>query len=219
MKVKCLVLDHDDTVVASSATIHYPCFVEYLKDRKPELMGRWSFEDFMRSNFSPGVLEFFEHEVGLSQQEMAEEETYWTDFVARFIPDAYEGMRELLSDFRRAGGIIAVTSHSFSHYIRRDYEHNALPMPDDIYGWELDREKRKPRPFALYDLMAKYGLSPDEMLVVDDLKPGLDMAHAAGVPFAAVGWAYRVPELESYMKENAEFYLDTVKDLRTLLGL
>ena len=63
------------------------------------------------------------------------------------------------------------------------------------------------------------GLSPDEMLVVDDLKPGLDMAHAAGVPFAAVGWAYRVPALETYMKENAEYYLDSVDALRTLLEL
>ena len=173
----------------------------------------------MRSNFAPGVLEFFEHEVGLSEREMKEEEVYWTDFVARFIPDAYEGMRELLEDYRRAGGIIAVTSHSFSHYIRRDYEHNALPMPDVIYGWELEREKRKPRPFALFDLMEKYGLSPDEMLVVDDLKPGLDMAHAAGVPFAAVGWAYQVDEIRAYMQKNAEFYLDRVAQLRELLGL
>lgn len=219
MKVKCLVLDHDDTVVSSSATIHYPCFEAYLRDRKPELVGRWSFESFMSANFSPGVLEFFEGEVGLSPEEMKEEEVYWTDFVARFIPDAYEGMRELLADFRAQGGILAVTSHSFSHYIRRDYEHNALPMPDVIYGWEIEREKRKPRPFALYDLMERYGLSPDEMLVVDDLKPGLDMAHAAGVPFAAVGWAYRVPALETYMKENAEYYLDSVDALRTLLDL
>ena len=29
MKFPCLVLDHDDTVVNSTATVHYPCFAEY----------------------------------------------------------------------------------------------------------------------------------------------------------------------------------------------
>ena len=30
LKYPCLVLDHDDTVVASEATVNYPCFVEVL---------------------------------------------------------------------------------------------------------------------------------------------------------------------------------------------
>ena len=29
LKYPCLVLDHDDTVVQSEATIHYPCFEEF----------------------------------------------------------------------------------------------------------------------------------------------------------------------------------------------
>ena len=31
MKYPCLVLDHDDTVVASAPTIHYPVFLQALK--------------------------------------------------------------------------------------------------------------------------------------------------------------------------------------------
>ena len=31
LKFPCLVLDHDDTIVQSEATINYPFFVEYLK--------------------------------------------------------------------------------------------------------------------------------------------------------------------------------------------
>ena len=30
MKYKCLVFDHDDTVVNSTATNHHPCFQMYL---------------------------------------------------------------------------------------------------------------------------------------------------------------------------------------------
>ena len=37
MRYKCLVLDHDDTtVVNSTATIHYPCFCEFLKEVRPQ---------------------------------------------------------------------------------------------------------------------------------------------------------------------------------------
>ena len=32
MKYKCLILDHDDTIVNSTATIHYPAFQEYMKE-------------------------------------------------------------------------------------------------------------------------------------------------------------------------------------------
>ena len=39
MKYKCLVLDHDDTVVDSTATIHFPSFVKYLEDYRPEIAG------------------------------------------------------------------------------------------------------------------------------------------------------------------------------------
>ena len=35
MKYKCLVFDHDDTVVNSTATIHHPCFQAFLNDFYP----------------------------------------------------------------------------------------------------------------------------------------------------------------------------------------
>ena len=35
MKYKCLVFDHDDTVVNSTATIHHPCFELFLKTYFP----------------------------------------------------------------------------------------------------------------------------------------------------------------------------------------
>ena len=57
------------------------------------------------------------------------------------------------------------------------------------------------------------------MLVVDDLKPGYDMARGAGVHFAAAGWAYRVPEIEEFMRKNCDCYLTEVGELRELLGL
>ena len=53
--------------------------------------------------------------------------------------------------------------------------------------------------------------------MVDDLKPGYDMARAAGVDFAAAGWAYDVPEIEAFMRKNCDFYFKTVQEFGTFL--
>lgn len=217
MKYKCLVLDHDDTVVASTEAIHYPSFVAYVDENKPHLSGKYSFEEFIKKNFDPGVLEFFGGEIGLTDEEMKEEDKYWRDFVATRIPNAYTGIGDIISRFRKEGGIVAVASHSYEEYIRRDYLHNFLPEPDVIYGWDLPREHRKPSPFTVLDLCDRYKINPSEVLVVDDLKPGYDMARAAGARFAAAGWAYNVPEIEAFMRQNCDYYLSSVDELNELL--
>lgn len=217
MKYKCLILDHDDTVVNSTGTIHYPCFVKYLTERHPEIADKYSEAEYFRKNFDPGVVEFFREDVGLSAEEMKEEEAYWSDYVKEHIPEAFSGMKGLLAKFKSEGGFIAVSSHSYERYIKRDYRENKLTRPDVIYGWDLSPELRKPSPYSVLMTMQKYGFSPSEVLVVDDLKPGYDMARVAGVDFAAAGWAYDVPEIEEFMRRKSDYYLKEVDDLYELL--
>jgi len=217
MKYKCIVLDHDDTVVASTETIHYPSFIAYLEDYRPELVKNYTFESFIVKNFHPGILSLLADEVGLNEKELKEEEKYWLDFVETRFPRAYEGMAEIISDFKSRGGIVAVASHSMTKYIVRDYEHNELSMPDVIYGWDIPKENRKPSPWCILDLCERYNLKPEEILVVDDLKPGYDMARGGGAHFAAAGWAYDVPEIAEFMKKNCDYYLSSVEELKTLL--
>lgn len=217
MKYKCICLDHDDTVVNSTATIHYPCFIDYLKEYRPGVEKNYTLESFFVKNFHPGIFELLRDEVGLSSEELREEDAYWRAYVKNHIPDIYPGMREILTEFSTRGGIITVTSHSYSHYIERDYRHHGLPMPDAIYGWDMPPEHRKPSPYSVLDAMKRFSLGAQDILVVDDLKPGFDMARGAGVDFAAAGWAYDVPEIESFMRKNCDFYLPTVEDFGKLI--
>ncbi len=218
MKYKCLVLDHDDTVVSSTAEIHFPCFMEYLlMTGRTENYNEYDLETYLIRNFDPGITSILRDELGLSEKEMDEEVEFWDEYVKKMIPTAYEGIGEIIAEFRKRGGIIAVSSHSFERYIRRDYEHNGLPMPDVIYGWDVPDEIRKPSPHTVLDIMKRYNLSPSEIVVVDDLKPGYDMARGAGVDFCASGWAYDVPEIEDFMRRHCDYYLKSVDELRKLL--
>ena len=216
-KYKCLVLDHDDTVVDSSASIHYPSFVEYLKIARPNLADKYTLEEYFEKNFHPGILELFTDEIGLSDEELQDEEKFWREYVKSHIPHAYPGIREIIAEFKAQGGIVAVDSHSVSENIVRDYKANDLPDPDIIYGWDIPKEMRKPNPGTLFDLMERFNLTPDEILVVDDLKPGYDMAKAAGVDIAAAGWAHNVPEIVDFMTKNCEYFCKSVEDLRNIL--
>ena len=65
--------------------------------------------------------------------------------------------------------------------------------------------------------MERLKVKPEEMLVVDDLKPGYDMALSAGVPFAAAGWANDIPEIEAFMRKNCGLYFKTIEELKDYL--
>ena len=215
MKYRCLVFDHDDTVVNSTATIHHPCFERFLELHYP---GRTcSLEHYFLKNFSPGFLEMCREEYDMDEEQIAEEGRFWLDYVGSHIPKAYRGVREIMERQKAAGGLVAVVSHSHITNILRDYAANSLPVPDAVYGWERPESERKPAPFPLEDIMRRFSLEPSELLVIDDLKPGYDMARAAGADFAAVGWANDIPEIERFMRSNCANYFKTVEELDAFL--
>ena len=216
MRYPCLVLDHDDTIVNSTATIHYPCFCAFLQEVRPQAK-HCTLEDYFRKNFDPGIIPFFTEEVGLSQQELEYEFQFWQRYVRPRVPQAFDGIRELLRRHRAQGGLIAVVSHSMRENILRDYRQNDLPEPDAIFGWELPPAQRKPEPWPLEQIMREFSLPASALLMLDDLKPGFDMARAAGVDFAAAGWAYDVLEIERFMRKNCDYYFKTVQEFGAFL--
>ena len=215
LKYPCLVLDHDDTTVNSTATVHYPCFVEYMEKYFPDV--HLTLEEYFRYNFDPGVVEMFTKICGMTWEQMLDEEAYWKEYVKHHVPKAYPGIREILLEQKRRGGKVCVVSHSFTENILRDYRENNLPEPDMVFGWESPPEQRKPSVYPLKQIMKAFAMNPEELLVVDDLKPGYDMAKAAGVPFAAAGWANDIESIEQFMRKNCGLYFKKVKNLRDWL--
>lgn len=215
LKYKCLVLDHDDTTVKSTPEIHYPQWLETLDVMRPET--KMSLEEFMKYNFDIGFFRMCREVLNFTDEEAVAQGKMWAEYTATRVPNFYEGMPEIICDFRKAGGVVCVATHSNSSNIRRDYKFHGLAEPDRVFGYDLGEDKIKPSPYALNEIMRIYGFAPNEILMVDDMKPGLDMANSVDVPFACAGWSHIVPEIKEYMKKCCERYLESTDELRTLL--
>lgn len=215
MRYRCLIFDHDDTTVNSTATIHHPCFVHFLEEYYP---GRFcSLEEYFLKNYDPGFIPMCREEYGMDDRMIEIEGQYWRDYVRSRVPDAYPGIREIMEQQKAEGGMTAVISHSFRDNILRDYLANSLPTPNLVFGWEMPAEKRKPNAWPLQEVLRQLDLRPEEALMIDDLKPGYDMAQACGVPFAAAGWSNNIQMIETFMRSNCNLYFKHVSDLADYL--
>lgn len=201
LRYPCLVLDHDDTVVDSTAHVHYPAFLACAELLRPGQVSM-TLEEYFRMNCDPGLGVYYKNVMGLSADELAFETRFWMDYVASHVPEVYGGMERVICEQKRRGGWVCVVSHSRRKNILRDYAAHSLPQPDLIYGSELPPERQKPLPWPLADIMERLGLAPEQLLVVDDLPLGRDMARAAGTAFAAAAWAHSVPEIRRQMAQE-----------------
>ena len=99
MRYQCLVLDHDDTVVNSTATINYPAFVQTLQKLRPDV--HMTLDDFFSYSFEPGFGALCSDILGFSDAEMDIQYQTWLDYVRTHVPDTFPGMRDLLQRFHR----------------------------------------------------------------------------------------------------------------------
>ena len=219
MKFDVLILDHDDTCVNSTATIHYPAHLEIMKEMRPD-HSPVDLDGWFTKNFHPGIMHYLQKELEFSREELDQELLIWRKFNEMQTPEFFPGIKELISGFRKAGGRITVVSHSEERFIRRFYREKAPEQePDLIFGWNDDPEKRKPNPWPAREILKTFNIEPSRTLLIDDLRPGIDMAKALNIPTAGAGWGHSIPVIQDYMSKNTDYYFKTVKDLNIFLGI
>lgn len=216
LKIPCLVLDHDDTVVQSEATVNYPFFVYILDQFRPGTT--ITLEEYVEGCCHLGFADMCRQWYGFTEQELIEEYKGWQEYIVHHIPAPFPGIDRIIRRHKELGGMICVVSHSSDRNILRDYREHFGIEPDAIYSWDLPEQLRKPSPYALEDIMAKYGFTPEQMLVVDDMKPAWEMARAAGVPIAFAAWGRKdYPEIAAEMRRICDVSFDSTAELEQYL--
>lgn len=212
LKYRCLVLDHDDTVVQTEKSLGYPYFCEILEQFRPGCT--ISFPEYVYDCHNYGFSEMCRRRWNFTPEEQKEEYRGWMAYILTHLPDIFPGIGDVILRQKAEGGLICVASHSSFENITRDYLHHFGVVPDAIYGWDLPAEQRKPAPYPLQDIMRKYQLAPTDILVIDDMKLGWKMAHAEGVPIAFAAWGKQeFPELSAEMRELCDFSFDMPQTL------
>lgn len=216
LRYPCLVLDHDDTVVQSEHTVNFPYFQYILDQFRPGTAV--TMQEYVSGCFRYGFADWCRKCYAFTEQELIDEYEGWKVYARSHVPAPFPGIGEIIRRQRELGGKICVVSHSSEENISRDYLAHFGILPDDIFGWDLPEEHRKPSTFPLEQIMQKYGFQPDELLVVDDMKPAWEMASRAGVPIAFAAWG-RVdsPEITEQMRSLCNFSFDTPEKLGSFL--
>lgn len=212
LKYKCLVLDHDDTVVQSMKTLSYPFFLFELEQFRPgETI---SLEEYILECHRLGFAELCRQRFRFTDEELKIEHKQWMEYIMSHIPAPYPGISDVIHRQKAEGGLICVVSHSHADNISRDYATHFAIQPDAIYGWELLPHQRKPNPWPLEDIMARFGLKPEEILVVDDMKLACMMAQPLNVAVCYAGWSgIGVQSVADEMKALCQLSFDTTEAL------
>ena len=216
LKYPCLVLDHDDTAVKSELTVNYPCFLLALEKFRPgETM---EYPEFVDWCFRHEFTDFLRLKYDFTEEELLEEYHMWQDYSKTHIPPAYEGVRELIAEQKKRGGMVCVVSLSSRENILRDYRTHFGMEPDMVFSCDDPRDQRKPNPYPLEQIMACFSLSPYQLLMIDDLPTGPQMAAKAGVPSVFAAWSRQEsPGLMEAMSELCDFTFHSTEDLRKFL--
>ena len=149
---------------------------------------------------------------------LKEEYAGWIAYVRSHIPDPFPGIGDVIRRQKAEGGLVCVVSHSSAENITRDYQTHFGILPDDIYGWDLPEHQRKPNTYSLEAIMEKYGLSPNALLIIDDMKPAWEMASSAGVEIGFAAWGkVGFPTIAKEMESLCDYSFQTPKELEEFL--
>lgn len=215
LKYKCLVLDHDDTVVQTLKTLSYPFWCLELEQFRPG--AKMTLAEYVTQCHHLGFADMCRVCFGFTEEELAEEHRQWMEYILEHIPDYFPGIERVIRRQKEEGGILCVVSHSSLANISRDYRVHFGLQPDAIYGWDLPPHQRKPNPWPLEDIMRKFDLTPEEILVVDDMKLACRMAQPLGIDVAFAGWDdMGVPELRAEMEQLCKYSFHSTKELEKL---
>lgn len=216
LKYPCLVLDHDDTVVQSEKTLGFPFFKEIMAQIRPDTP--ITYEEYVRGCHELPFADMCRQKWNFTDAELKMELDGWKNYVRTHIPEPFPGIERIIQQQKEAGGLVCVVSLSGEENIRRDYVHHFGILPDAVYGWDLPEQQRKPNPYPLLDIMKRFSLAEDQLLVIDDLKLAWKMANAVNVPIAFAAWGkLEFADLSEEMRTLCDFSFDSIHALERFL--
>lgn len=121
----------------------------------------------------------------------------------------YEGVRELLERLAAQGAVLALVTMKVKKPTHKILDALGLKVFDEVIAYE-DAPRRKPDPETLLALMEKYGVQPEDTLMVGDTVTDLRYAAAAGVDACVMLQGYGAAA--DVLAEHPRYALNSFKE-------
>lgn len=126
----------------------------------------------------------------------------------------FAGITELLTELKARGHLLAVATGKPRHGLDRSLRNHGLEhFFDDTKT--ADQTRAKPHPQMLLELLERWTLLPQKVVMIGDTTHDLKMAKNAGVPAIAV--AYGAHPRNELLTLAPMACVDTVSELRSVL--
>ena len=121
----------------------------------------------------------------------------------------YEGVRELLERLTAQGSVLALVTMKVKEPTHKILSALGLEVFDEVIAYE-DAQRRKPDPETLFALMEKFGVKPEDALMVGDTVTDMRYAAAAGVDACAMLQGYG--DADDLLAELPRYTLNSFKE-------
>lgn len=215
MQVKVVIFDWDGTLVDS---------VEHIADSLHQAATELGYPALEREAYRDiiglGMVEALEALYpGISREQMsAIREGYARYFFAKVTTpqNVFAGMAEVLADLRAGGRGCAVATGKSRRGLDGALVSSGLGPHFDLTRC-ADETRSKPDPAMLYEIIRHYGIQPAEAVMIGDTRYDMDMAQRIGMPAIGVEWGVHKRDVLGRYQPHA--VVDTVADLREVLGI
>jgi beta-phosphoglucomutase-like phosphatase (HAD superfamily) len=188
LRKKCLILDHDDTIINSQESIHYPLFVEVLKILRPNIQPI-DFERFIELSNEHGFVKMCRIMYQYTPAEIEFEYQYWKKYSAMMLVPSFDGVKELLEAFVKAGGVIIVYTMNSKVNVLEDYQRLFNIIPDVVIAHDNFYVLKKPYRLSILKALHELNLSVKDCIFIDDTPMLLELKDRLNMDFIAANWA------------------------------
>lgn len=210
LRKKCLILDHDDTIINSQESIHYPLFVNVLKILRPNITPI-DFERFIELSNELGFVKMCRMLYHYSAEEIQFEYEHWKKQSSLIEAPTFDGIKDFLSAFNDAGGVIIVYTMNSKQNVIQDYERLFNFTPISIISHDQYYILRKPYRLSILKELHNLNLTVEDCIFIDDTPMLLDLKQRLNMDFIAANWAKSAKPL--WKNVNHEIVLNHPSEL------
>ncbi len=183
-RIRCVIFDVDGTLTQTNRLI-FASF-NYITEK---YLHRTYTEPEIIALFGPPEEDIIEEIIGKEHAAEASDDYY------RFYADRHDSLAsmfphvvDVLEYLKRSGMILAVFTGKGERTTRITLEKFGVLRYFDMIVTGSDVVNRKPASEGILNVMSKYSLAPDEVLMIGDGVPDIRAARDAGVRIASVVW-------------------------------